>query len=69
LNGYIVRVLEEAFQQSDNVQRRAQAIAKALGDEIVNAIVEQAKEDEAADLLGDHQREREEDFQRERERE
>jgi macrodomain Ter protein organizer (MatP/YcbG family) len=67
LNGYIVRVLEEAFQQSDDVQQRAQAIAEALGDQIVNAIVEQARKEEAEDQLADHQREREEDFQRERE--
>jgi hypothetical protein len=67
LNGYIVRVLEEAFQQSDDVQRRAHAIAEALGDQIVNAIVEQARKEEAEDQLADHQREREEDFQRERE--
>jgi hypothetical protein len=59
LNGYIVRVLEEAFQESDDIQRRAQAIAEALGDQIVNAIVEQAKKDEAADLLADFQPERE----------
>jgi HicB family len=43
LNGYIVRILEEAFQQSDIVQQRAQAIAEALGDEIVNTVVEEAK--------------------------
>src|SRR5262245_48624822 len=43
LNGYIVRILEAAFQQSDSVQQRAQAIAEALGDEIVNAVVEEAK--------------------------
>jgi HicB family len=42
LNGYIVRILEAAFQQSDSVQQRAQAIAEALGDEIVNAVVEKA---------------------------
>src|SRR5262249_20560280 len=44
LNGYIVRILEAAFQQSDSVQQRAQAIAEALGDEIVNAVVKGAKE-------------------------
>jgi len=43
LNGYIVRILEAAFQQSDSVQQRAQAIAEAVGDEIVNAVVEKAK--------------------------
>jgi hypothetical protein len=43
LNGYIVRILEAAFQQSDSVQQRAQAIAEALGDEIVNTVVEEAK--------------------------
>jgi hypothetical protein len=42
LNGYIVRILEAAFQQSDSVQQRAQAIAEALGDEIVDAVVEKA---------------------------
>src|SRR5262244_3041145 len=44
LNGYIVRILEAAFQQSDSVQQRAQAIAEALGDEIVQSIVKEAKE-------------------------
>ena len=68
LNGYIVRVLEEAFQQSDDVQRRAQAIAEALGEEIVNRIVEQAKKTEAEDALADHQRELWEESQQERER-
>ena len=57
LNGYIVRILEEAFQQSDSVQQRAQAIAEALGDEIVNAIVEAAKREEIEDLLAEAQRE------------
>jgi HicB family len=56
LNGYIVRILEEAFQQSDSVQQRAQAIAEALGDEIVDAIVEEAKkaEWEAAREMADY---------------
>jgi predicted ArsR family transcriptional regulator len=48
LNGYIVRILEAAFQQSDSVQQRAQAIAEALGDEIVKATVEEAKKIEEA---------------------
>jgi hypothetical protein len=53
LNGYIVRTLEEAFQQSDSVQQSAQAIAKALGDEIVDAVVEKAKLQEAPKWLID----------------
>jgi predicted ArsR family transcriptional regulator len=48
LNGYIVRILEAAFQQSDSVQQRAQAIAEALGDEIVKATVEEAMKIEEA---------------------
>jgi|SRR5262245_294494 len=57
LNGYIVRILEEAFQQSDSVQKRAAAIAEALGDEIVNTIVEAAKKEEAEEWLADAERE------------
>jgi|SRR5262245_47133140 len=53
LNGYIVRILEAAFQQSDSVQQRAQAIAEALGDEIVNAVWEKAKIQEAPEGLVD----------------
>jgi hypothetical protein len=68
LNGYIVRILEEAFEQSDSVQQRAQAIAEALGDEIVSAIVEAAKKAEIEDLLAEAQRE-EELIQREKQRE
>jgi hypothetical protein len=68
LNGYIVRILEAAFQQSDSVQQRAQAIAEALGDEIVSAIVEAAKKAEIEDLLAEAQRE-EELIQREKQRE
>jgi hypothetical protein len=56
LNGYIVRILEAAFQQSDSVQQRAQAIAEALGDEIVNAVVEKAKIQEAPEWLVDQLR-------------
>jgi predicted HicB family RNase H-like nuclease len=59
LNGYIVRILEEAFQQSDSVHQRAQAIAEALGDEIVNAIVEEAKKEQIENLLAEAQREEE----------
>jgi HicB family len=67
LNGYIVRILEAAFQQSDSVQQRAKAIAEALGDEIIDAIVEEAKRaewEEARamadyDEWSDRQRERE----------
>src|SRR5262249_1023588 len=59
LNGYIVRILEEAFQQSDSVQQRAQAIAEALGDEIVQAIVKEAKREEIEDLLAEAHREEE----------
>src|SRR5215831_13641256 len=57
LNGYIVRILEKAFEQSDSVQERAQAIAEALGDEIVEAIVEEAKRVEAEESLAEAQRE------------
>jgi HicB family len=55
LNGYIVHTLEEAFEQSDSVQKRAQAIAEALGDEIVNAIVEAAKKEEIEMLMAEAQ--------------
>jgi hypothetical protein len=47
LNAEIVRILERAYQQSDDMQSRAKAIANALGSEIVNAIVEQAKKQKA----------------------
>jgi len=57
LNGYIVRILEKAFEQSDSVQERAQAIVEALGDEIVEAIVEEAKRVEAEESLAEAQRE------------
>ena len=53
LNSEILAILEGAFQQSDDVESRAKAIAEALGDEIVNAIVEQAKKDEISDLLAE----------------
>jgi hypothetical protein len=51
LNTQIVNILEDAFRKSDKLQDRAKAIAHALGDEIVRAIVDQANEDEAEDHL------------------
>ena len=49
LNTEIVTILEGAFQQSDNVVRtRAEVIAEALGDELVNAIAKRAAEKVAA---------------------
>ena len=49
LNTEIVNILEGAFQQSDNtIRTRAEIIAEALGDELVNAIVERAAKKDAA---------------------
>jgi hypothetical protein len=53
LNSEIVQILEEAFRRSDVIQRHAQAIAEALGDQFVDAIVERAKEMEKEDALMD----------------
>src|SRR5262249_1668157 len=57
LNSYIVRTLENAFLAADDVNTRARAIAESLGDEIVEAIVEQANRAAAEDELGDYQKE------------
>ena len=54
LNSEILSILEGAFRQSDDVHQRAKAIAEALGEEIVGAIVEQAKRDEEADMQADY---------------
>jgi plasmid stability protein len=35
LNSEILAILEGAFRQSDDVEERAKAMAKALGDEII----------------------------------
>jgi hypothetical protein len=43
LNSEIVRILEAEFQRSDEFHDRAKAIAEALGEEIVAAIVQQAE--------------------------
>jgi hypothetical protein len=53
LNSEIVSILEGAFRKSDEVHDRAKAIAEALGEEIVHAIVEQAKQAERDDALAD----------------
>jgi hypothetical protein len=52
LNAEIVRILERAYQQSDDMQRRAKAIANALGYQIVDAIIEQAKKQEEHEARG-----------------
>ncbi len=49
LNTAIVDILEEAFRRSDNIiQNRAEVIAEALGDELVNAIADLAAKKFAA---------------------
>jgi plasmid stability protein len=68
LNSEILAILEDAFRKSDDVHQRAMAIAAALGDEIVEAIVEQAKKVEAEELLADSQREDEQIERGEREK-
>ena len=69
LNSEIVSILEGAFRQSDEVQDRAKAIAEALGDEIVNAIVEQANIAAAEDIQADTMREAWEEEQHRQEEE
>jgi len=64
-----VSILEGAFRQSDEVQDRAKAIAEALGDEIVNAIVEQANIAAAEDIQADTMREAWEEEQHRQEEE
>jgi plasmid stability protein len=49
LNSEIIQILEEAFRRSDVIQKHAEAIAEALGDQFVDAVVERAKEMERDD--------------------
>ena len=55
LNAEIVMILEGRFRESDGIQERAKAIAEALGEEFVNAMVKQAKWDELRDMFGNEQ--------------